>query len=111
VGQFSGVSRSSLSRHKAHISKALTLAKEVRQEAETTAAVSLLSRVERLLSRLEKIAEATTGKGQWFAAVAASKELRECITLLAKLDGSLPQGASTQVAIINGQPARSVANR
>jgi hypothetical protein len=55
-GRF-GTTKSAVDRHRKHLAPALTKAKQAEEVAEAT---SLLSRVEKLMSRVEAIAELTT---------------------------------------------------
>jgi hypothetical protein len=105
AGQY-GTNKSALDRHRKHLAPALTLAK---QATVVTEATSLLSRVERIMSRCELIAEAATRERDWLPAIAASRELRSCLELLGKLSGEIQSGTRVAVQIINGQPARMLA--
>jgi hypothetical protein len=69
----------------------------------------LLSRVEKIMSRCEIIAEAATRERDWLPAIAASRELRSCLELLGKLSGEIQSGTNLAVQIINGVPAKMVA--
>jgi hypothetical protein len=102
AGQF-GTNKSALDRHRKHLAPALTLAKQVTVVAEAT---TLLSRLERVMSRCESIAEMATNERDWTPAIAASRELRGCLELLGRLSGELHSGR--QIAIINGRPAKTV---
>jgi transposase-like protein len=105
AGQY-GTNKSALDRHRKHLAPALTLAK---QATVVTEATSLLSRVERIMSRCELIAEAATRERDWLPAIAASRELRGCLELLGKLSGEIQSGTRVAVQIINGVPAKMVA--
>ncbi len=87
AGQF-GTTKSALDRHRKHIPAALTKAKQAEEVADAT---SLLSRVERLVSRCETICEKAMAKGEWTPAVSATRELRGCLELIGKLSGELKQ--------------------
>lgn len=104
-GQFA-VSRSAVDRHRKHLAPALTKAKHAAEVVEST---GLLSRVERIMSRCELIAESATKAGDWLPAIAASRELRGCLELLGKLSGEIQTGTKVGLQIINGRPARMVA--
>jgi transposase-like protein len=94
AGQF-GTTKSALDRHRKHIPAALTKAKQAEEVVEAT---SLLSRVERLMSRMETICQKATEQGEWAGAVGASRELRGCLELLGKLSGELqPNGARVAI--------------
>jgi hypothetical protein len=94
AGRFT-VSRSALDRHRKHIPKALTKARQAEEIAEST---SLLSRVEKLMSRCETIFDRAMAAGKWSGAAAAARELRGCLELLGKLSGEL-QANGARVAI------------
>ncbi len=94
AGQFQ-ISRSALDRHKKHIPKALTKAKQAETVAETT---TLLSRVEKLAGRCETMVAKAEDAGDWRGAAGAARELRGCLELLGKLNGEL-QANGARVAI------------
>jgi hypothetical protein len=100
-GQYTGVSRSALDRHRKHIPAALVKAKEA---AEVADAGTLLSRVEQLVSRCERIYDLAIVAGELSGAVGATRELRGCLELLGKLSGELQNGA--KVAINFGDIAK-----
>ncbi len=83
-----GVGHSALHRHRDHIPKALTAAKQASEVADAT---TLLDRVERLVSRCETICEKAMAEGEWTPAVSATRELRGCLELIGKLSGELKQ--------------------
>ena len=85
AGQY-GTTKSALDRHRKHIPAALVKAKEA---AEVADAGTLLSRVERLMSRMEGICDKATQQQEWAGAVGAARELRCCLELLGKLSGEL----------------------
>lgn len=97
AGQFT-VSRSAVDRHKGHITKALAEARKT----EVKEVVSLRDRAERVLSRLEILAERSRDPKDWLPAIRA-------IELLGKFSGELQSGTRLGIQIINGQPARMVA--
>jgi hypothetical protein len=105
AGQY-GTNKSALDRHRKHLAPALTIAKQAERVTEAT---SLLSRVERIMGRLEMICEASTRERDWLPAIAASRELRSCLELLGKLSGEIQSGTNLAVQIINGVPAKMVA--
>jgi hypothetical protein len=82
----SGTSTSALHRHRRHIAEGLTKAKEA---GEVSEADRLLLRVERLISRSSRIATRAEKAQQWSPAVAALREVRCCLELLAELQGEL----------------------
>jgi hypothetical protein len=99
AGQFA-VSRSALDRHKKHVPKALTLAKEAEEIAE---AETLLSQIQKLTRRAYGILDRAE-KSKPGVALAAIREARSCLELLGKLSGELRTG--TRIGIgINGRPA------
>jgi hypothetical protein len=87
AGQY-GTTKSALDRHRKHIPAALTKAKQASEVADAT---SLVSRVERLMSRMENICTKAMEQEHWTGAVGASRELRGCLELLGKLSGELKQ--------------------
>jgi transposase-like protein len=99
-----GTSSSALDRHRKHLAPALTVAKHATVVTEAT---SLLSRVEKIMSRCELIAEAATRERDWMPAVAASRELRGCLELLGKLSGEIQSGPQVGI-IINGRRPKTV---
>ena len=98
--------KSTLGVHKKHLVPALTLAKQAERVTEAT---SLLSRVERIMSRVETICEAATREREWLPAISASRELRGCLELLGRLSGELQSGTQVGIQIVNGHPSRMVA--
>jgi hypothetical protein len=92
------VSRSAVDRHKGHITKALAEARKT----EVKEVVSLKDRAERVLSRLEFLAEKSRDPKDWLPAIRA-------IELLGKLNGELQTGSQIGIQVVNGQPARMVA--
>jgi hypothetical protein len=93
AGQY-GTTKSALDRHRKHIPTALVKAKDASEVAD---AGTLLSRVEQLVSRCERIYDGAIKEREWAGAVGATRELRGCLELLAKLSGELQTG--TRVAI------------
>ena len=89
-----GFSRSSVDRHKSHIPKALTKAKHAETVAESN---SLLSRVERLMTRCETIYDRSMDAGEMSGAAAAAREMRGCLELLGKLNGELQTTGRVQI--------------
>jgi hypothetical protein len=95
-GQFA-VSRSAVDRHKGHITKALAEARK----NEVKEVVSLKDRAERVLSRLEFLAEKSRDPKDWLPAIRA-------IEVLGKLSGELQSGSQIGIQIVNGMPAKTV---
>jgi hypothetical protein len=90
-----GINGSSVHRHKKHIPKALTTARQAETVAEST---SLLSRVERLMLKCEVLCDSATAARNWSGAAAAAREIRGCLELLGKISGEL-QSNGARVAI------------
>lgn len=96
-----------MQRHKAHMTAGVVRSApyEVGQALE---AISLLSRVQGLLSECREIATAAKKDKSWPAAISALREVRGCIELLGKLSGELQAqtpGPKVQVGVIvNAQP-------
>jgi hypothetical protein len=88
VSGHNGTTRSALDRHRKHIAPALTQAKQAVEVAEAT---TLLSRIERLMSRCETLFEGAAAERKWAGAAAAARELRGCLELIGKLSGELTQ--------------------
>lgn len=98
-GQFD-VSRSALDRHKKHVPKALALAKQAEEIAE---AETLLSQIQKLTKRAYGILDSAE-HSKPSVALAAIREARSCLELLARLSGELQTG--TRIGIgINGRLA------
>ena len=77
----------SVDRHKKnHLPPLLAKAKQAEDVVEGT---SLVDRIERIMARCEMIAETATKAKDWGPAIAASRELRGCLELLAKVSGEL----------------------
>jgi hypothetical protein len=89
-----GMSRGSVDRHKKHIPKALTKARQAETVAEST---SLLSRVERLMDQCEAAYAKAEKAGKWAGAAAFAREIRGSIELLGRLSGELQSGARVAV--------------
>lgn len=91
-----------MQRHKAHMTAGVVRSApfEVGQALE---AISLLSRVQGLLSECREIATAAKKDKAWPAAISALREVRGCIELLGKLSGELQAqtpGPKVQVGVI-----------
>ena len=81
------VSKTSLSRHQRdHLPTALTMAKDA---AEVAQADTLLEQVQSLQTKALHILQTAEEAGQLRAALAAIREARGCLELLAKLSGEL----------------------
>ena len=99
AGQFA-VSRSALDRHKKHIPRALTVAKQAEEVAEAT---TLFQEVQGLLKRATRIADDAERARKLSVALQGVREIRGVLELLGKLSGELQTG--TRIGIgINGRP-------
>lgn len=97
-----GVSISALSRHRRdHVSAALA---KVTAEREVAGAESALDRIETLYRRALLVLDTAEGEGRASLSLAAIKELRGLVELLARLSGELDERA--QVAVINVQSSQ-----
>jgi hypothetical protein len=76
------VARSSVQRHRAHIGPHLVKAAERREVKQAT---SLLDHVLAIMERCERIAAEAEREKDWLPALGASRELRGCLELLAKM--------------------------
>ncbi len=95
AGRFS-LSRSSLSRHKKHLSSGLTKAKKA---AEISQADDLLAQVRDLQTRALNILDAAEGSGDLRTALGAIREARGNLELLGKLAGELQAGQVVNVLV------------
>jgi hypothetical protein len=97
IAEQCGTSVTALHRHShAHVAQSLTQAK---QASEVADADSLLGRVEQLISRSQRIAERAERAKQWSPAVAALREVRCCLELLAELQGELRRSQTNQTNV------------
>lgn len=95
-----GVSASAVDRHKKkHIPKALASAKRAE---EVGGATTLLSRIERIVSRCETMFDRADAAGEWRAAASMAREIRGSLELLGKLSGELQSGGA-RIAITVAQ--------
>jgi hypothetical protein len=84
------INKVNLCRHRKHL-----LPKELIRRApapKPEVALTLLDRVENLVSESRTIAEAAKTGQQWIAATSALREVRCCVELLGKLSGELSSG-------------------
>jgi hypothetical protein len=97
IAEEHGTSAWSIHRHAKHVPRVLAQAatEEARQ---VTEASKLLGKVEALLDECREIAKRAKKDKAWPAAVAALREIRSCIELLARLRGEL-KTAGTQVNV------------
>jgi hypothetical protein len=93
-----------MQRHKGHMAKNIVRAAPY-EAGEALQAVSLLDRVQGLISEIREIAEKAKKDKSWNCALAALRELRSCIELLGKLSGELQAqtpGPKVQIGIALG---------
>lgn len=95
AGQY-GVSKSALLRHQEHLPSRLVKAQEA---AEVAQADSLLTQVKWLQARALLILEKAEAAGELKTALAAIREVRATLELLAKLLGELQQEGSVNVYV------------
>lgn len=91
-----GLSKDSVSRHKAHVSQALAT---VVAEREQAGARSALDRLEDLYDRASRVLDAAESEGKATLTLQAVKELRGIVETLAKVTGELDE--SPKVAVLN----------
>lgn len=97
IAEEHGASAWSIHRHSKHVAR--VIAKAASEEArQVTEASNLLGRVESLLDECREIAKNAKENKAWPAAVAALREVRSCVELLARLRGELKQ-SGTQVNV------------
>ncbi|WP_062385925.1 hypothetical protein [Demequina iriomotensis] len=97
-----GMSKDSVMRHKrAHLSAAL---KGVIARRDTESGTRALDRLEGLYGRAEGILDAATEEGKASMSLAAIKELRGIVELLAKLTGELDERPTVQVLNVSTSP-------
>lgn len=89
-----GVSKDAVSRHRAHVSPALS-----RLVAKRAAAgpKSALARLEELYGRASNVLDAAESEGKASLSLAAVRELRGIVEVLAKITGELDERPSVQV--------------
>lgn len=90
-----GLSPWALHRHRQHIPAQLVHAEQV---AQVTQAGTLLSRIEKVIARCERISDAAELKKDWPPAVAAIRELIKALELLGRVKGEL-DAARVQVNV------------
>lgn len=97
-----GLSKDAVRRHKGtHLSAAL---KTVISRRDTAGAASALDRLEGLHARAERVLSAAEAEGQASLSLAAIKELRGIVELLAKLTGELDERPTVQVLNVSTSP-------
>lgn len=97
-----GMSKDSIGRHKRnHLSKALMAVQERRELAGAQKAVD---RAEQLYVKASAILEQAEGEGNGTLGLAAIKELRGVVELLAKLTGELDEKPTVNVLNVSSSP-------
>lgn len=88
------VSKDALARHRAHISPALARIAERRAEA---GALTAAQRLEELYGRASKVLQSAESEGKASLSLAAIRELRGLVELLAKISGELDERPVTVI--------------
>jgi hypothetical protein len=92
----------SIRRHqKQHLSRALTAVKAKREASEERRAEGLADRLESLIRKIEALVETSAQEGAAGQMLAASRELRSCYELAAKLDGTLSDRTQVTVNVLS----------
>lgn len=86
-----GTSKSALERHRPHVTERMALARDAHEVA---AADTLLAKVGELESRARHLLEKSERQGQLGTSVAALRELRQVVELLARVTGELESGVT-----------------
>src|SRR4051794_27760204 len=76
-----GTTATTLYRHRQHLPSQLLKAKQAQEIADAT---SLLERIELLICRLDSLSKQAEEDRAWVSAIAAVREVRNCLTLLAQ---------------------------
>jgi uncharacterized protein YlxP (DUF503 family) len=92
------VSAAALGRHRLHLSPAIV---KVAQERDRAHVVSLLDRVERLVSEAESVLSVAKDTGKASLALAAIREVRESLKLLGQVTGEIRPDGAVQVSVVN----------
>ncbi|TFC71401.1 hypothetical protein E3O45_15115 [Cryobacterium sp. TMS1-20-1] len=102
AGERWGMSKDAVRRHRAsHLSKALMA---VTAQRETGGAVKAIDRAEALYSKAEGLLDAAQLEGKASLSLAAIRELRGIVELLAKLTGELDERPTVQVLNVSTSP-------
>ncbi len=96
-----GLSHDAVSRHKAHISAALSRLVAEREEA---GPASALQRLEELYAKADQVLTAATAEGKASLSLAAIRELRSIVETLAKITGELDERPTVQVLNVATSP-------
>ncbi|HHY08275.1 MAG TPA: hypothetical protein GX530_07090 [Corynebacteriales bacterium] len=94
AGRF-GVSKSAVYRHKKHIPETLTKAHAAEEMAQ---ADNLLDEIKKLQTRTHKILSKAEKAGNLSTALKAIREARECLKMLAKLEGVLWERKEVEIS-------------
>ncbi len=95
------VSKDAVSRHRGHVSHALSRVVAEREEA---GARSALDRLEDLHTRATRVLDAAEGEGKASLSLAAIKELRGLVETIAKITGELDERPNVQVLNVSTAP-------
>lgn len=102
IGRRFGPSKDAVRRHRlAHLSAAL---KAVQQDRETAGAARAVDRIEDLYGKASRVLDAAEAEGKASLSLAAIKELRGLVELLAKLTGELDERPTVQVLNVAASP-------
>ena len=96
-----GVSKDAASRHKAHVSRALSQVVAARQQAGSKTA---LDRIEHLHDRAMRVLDTAEAEGKASLSLAAVRELRSLVELIAKITGELDERSTVQVLNVATAP-------
>lgn len=96
-----GLSKDAVRRHRAHLPAAL---KAVQEQREQAGAVKAVDRVELLYRKAAKLLDDAEQAGDAKLTLAAIKELRPTVELLAKLTGELDERPTVQVLNVQASP-------
>src|SRR3954467_10014008 len=91
-----GTTATTLYRHRQHLPSQLIKAKQAQEIGDAT---SLLRRIESLIRRLDSLSQQAEEDRAWAQAIAAIREIRSCLTLLAQLSGELQAQNSTNINV------------
>ena len=94
-----GIHERAIRRHRAqHLSPALTAIAVKREEKR---GIGLADRLENLVTKIEDLVETSARSGAAGHLLAASRELRGCLELQAKLEGTLASQPSTTINVLS----------
>ena len=95
------VSKSGLTRHKAHLTAQLSNVVRQQEKAGERYGENLLAQVEDLRQRTMTILDEVKAGGSYAVALQAVREARACLELLGRISGKLQPGTNVNVAIYN----------